>query len=77
MVKQISALPDLALTDVALEEFGYTAEQIVRIRSEIRRAKGVAALDKALSDLAQGTSKPTEFIDVGEDEAVNDGSYAA
>ena len=39
VVKQISAIPELAQTDVALEELGYSAEQIVRIRSQIKRAK--------------------------------------
>lgn len=50
MVKQISAIPELAQTDVALEELGYTAEQIIRIRSQIRRAQAAGVLDKLLAD---------------------------
>ncbi|MEW6917997.1 hypothetical protein V3M78_06640 [Trueperella pyogenes] len=46
MVKQISAVPDLALTDVALEEFGYTSEQIARIRSQVRRSRGEQILEQ-------------------------------
>lgn len=45
VVKQISAIPDLARTDVVLEELGYTAEQITRIRSQIRRAGSASVLD--------------------------------
>lgn len=37
MVKQISALPWLAESDVALEELGYSEDQIIRLRSD--RAK--------------------------------------
>jgi hypothetical protein len=47
MVKQISAIPDLAKTDVALEEMGYTDEQIKRIRGQLRRSQArdqIAAL---------------------------------
>jgi hypothetical protein len=44
MVKQISAIPDLAKTDVALEELGYTKEEIARIRSQIRTANARDAL---------------------------------
>lgn len=46
VVKQISAIPDLAHTDVVLEELGYTAEQITRIRSQIRRAGAASVLDR-------------------------------
>ena len=49
MVKQISAIPELAQTDVALEELGYSAEQIVRIRSQIKRAQAGAVLDRLLA----------------------------
>jgi len=38
MVKQISALPWLADSDVALEELGYTDEKIQRLRSDRRKA---------------------------------------
>ena len=53
VVKQISAIPELAQTDVALEELGYSAEQIVRIRSQIKRAQAGGVLDRLL------TSSPT------------------
>lgn len=49
MVKQIGAIPELAQTDVALEELGYSAEQIVRIRSQIRRAQAGGVLDRLLA----------------------------
>ena len=49
VVKQISAIPELAQTDVALEELGYSAEQIVRIRSQIKRAQSGAVLDRLLA----------------------------
>jgi len=49
VVKQISAIPELAQTDVALEELGYSAEQIVRIRSQIKRAQAGAVLDRLLA----------------------------
>ena len=49
VVKQISAIPELAQTDVALEELGYSAEQIVRIRSQIRRAQAGGVLDRLLA----------------------------
>lgn len=49
MVKQIGAIPELAQTDVALEELGYSAEQIVRIRSQIKRAQSGAVLDRLLA----------------------------
>ena len=56
VVKQISAIPDLAQTDVALEELGYSAEQIVRIRSQIKRAQSGAVLDRLLAS----TTAPAE-----------------
>lgn len=68
VVKQISAIPDLAQTDVALEELGYSAEQIVRIRSQIKRAQSGAVLDRLLAVAptpaeqapAPSTSEPAE-----------------
>nr|DAS15900.1 MAG TPA: PORTAL PROTEIN [Caudoviricetes sp.] len=62
MVKQISAIPELAQTDVALEELGYTAEQIIRIRSQIRRAQAAGVLDKLLADRT-----PAEELTPGEE----------
>ena len=52
MVKQISALPWLAESDVALEELGYNEEQIQRLRSD--RAKRQSR--SLLSALASSTS---------------------
>jgi len=40
IVKQVSAIPELALSDVILEELGYTEEQITRIRADIKRNQG-------------------------------------
>jgi hypothetical protein len=62
MVKQISAIPDLALTDVALEELGYTDEQIRRIRSQIR-ASGAA---DRVRDVLAAVRKPQEVEARGE-----------
>mgnify|MGYP000489160290 FL=1 len=64
VVKQISAIPELAQTDVALEELGYSAEQIVRIRSQIKRAQSGAVLDRLLASTPtpaeQAPQEPTE-----------------
>lgn len=56
MVKQIAAIPALALTDVALEELGYTDEQILRIRAQIRSADANAFFNQP----PQATGKATE-----------------
>lgn len=53
MVKQIAAVPDLALSDVALEEMGYSREQIVRIRADIKRAGAGSILDRVLAERSQ------------------------
>lgn len=66
MVKQISAIPELAETDVALEEMGYTAEQIMRIRSQIRRAK---ASESMLTRLAQPQQETAPGDDAQKDQA--------
>ena len=65
MMKQITAVPDLAYTDVALEEFGYTKEQITRIRARARRAKGQIAVDQALNSEPQ-VDKTAETVAVAE-----------
>lgn len=70
MVKQISAIPDLAYTDVALEEFGYTSEQISRIRAQARRAKGQIAVDQALNSEPQ-VDKTAETVAVDAPRAGN------
>ena len=75
VVKQISAIPELAQTDVALEELGYSAEQIVRIRSQIKRAQSGAVLDRLLASTPtpaeQAPQEPTEApveVTSGDDE---------
>lgn len=71
MVKQIGAIPALADTDVALEELGYTAEQIMRIRSQIRRAESGTVLDRLLAK-----APPTEGDENGEQIGADDGDPA-
>lgn len=67
VVKQISAIPELAQTDVALEELGYSAEQIVRIRSQIKRAQAGGVLDRLLASTPpppeQAPQEPAEASD--------------
>ena len=67
VVKQISAIPELAQTDVALEELGYSAEQIVRIRSQIKRAQAGGVLDRLLASTPpppeQAPQEPAEAPD--------------
>lgn len=67
VVKQISAIPELAQTDVALEELGYSAEQIVRIRSQIKRAQAGGVLDRLLASTpapaAPAPQEPAEAPD--------------
>lgn len=46
MVKQISAMPKIAETSVALEELGYTDEQITRMEADWRRAGAGTRLDE-------------------------------
>lgn len=59
MVKQITAIPALADSDVALEEMGYTDEQIVRIRADIRRVQGRATLAGLQRPPAVAPPEPT------------------
>ncbi len=49
MVKMISALPWLADSDVALEEFGFTDDQIQRLREDRRRSNARAVMTAAVS----------------------------
>jgi hypothetical protein len=49
IVKQVSAIPWIAETRVALEALGYTEEQIVRMLSDKRKADGRRTLDEALA----------------------------
>ena len=48
MVKMISALPWLAESDVALEEFGFTDDQIQRLRADRGRVQGRQIVTAAL-----------------------------
>lgn len=48
MIKQIQAIPELGKTDVALEELGYTRQQIARIRAQSDQQRGRDNLDAIL-----------------------------
>jgi len=50
MVKQISAIPRLAESDVALEELGYADEQIARLRADWRRKDQADALNALVAN---------------------------
>lgn len=48
MIKQIQAIPEIGKTDVALEELGYTRQQIMRMRAQIEQSRGRDNLDAIL-----------------------------
>ena len=48
MIKQIQAIPEIGKTDVALEELGYTRQQITRMRAQIEQQRGRDNLDAIL-----------------------------
>lgn len=50
MVKMISALPWLADSDVALEEFGFSDDQIQRLKSDRARSQGRALVQQVMGD---------------------------
>ena len=52
MVKQISAIPWLGESDVALEELGYSGEQIQRLRSDRRRSQGTRLANSVNASVA-------------------------
>jgi len=52
MIKQIQAIPELGRTDVALEELGYTRQQIMRIRAQSEQQRGRDNLDAILRGAA-------------------------
>lgn len=58
IVKQISAIPWLAETEIALEELGYDEEQRMRLLSDKRRLEAQAALEQARQQALQ--SQQTE-----------------
>jgi hypothetical protein len=72
MVKQISAIPGLADTDVALEEMGYSDEQIKRIRAQIKAAQGGDLLDRAMGRVQQSQEVTTGGVS-GADGGVSSG----
>lgn len=57
MIKQIQAIPELGRTDVALEELGYTRQQIARIRAQVEQSRGRDNLDAILRG-ARGEDVP-------------------
>lgn len=61
MVKQVSAIPWIAESEVALESLGYSDEQIVRLLADKRRAQGSGALASILDRVtrADGDSDTT------------------
>ncbi|MDK9644769.1 phage portal protein [Propionibacterium freudenreichii] len=60
MVKQISAIPGLASTDVAFEQLGYSAADIVRIRTQMRRAQAADGLTSLLAKPATSSTPDAE-----------------
>lgn len=58
MVKLVGAFPWLADTTVALEEVGFTDEQITRLLSEKRRAEAKSALNALAGMNGGGNDKP-------------------
>ena len=56
MVKQISALPWLAESDVALEELGYSEDQIIRLRSDRAKTQSRSMLS-SLFNSSQDTAE--------------------
>lgn len=63
ITKQISAMPWIAESEVALEELGYTDDQIVRLLADKRRAQG----NGALAAIRQTLNTPQEpvVVDAG------------
>lgn len=55
MVKQVSAIPWLADSDVTLREFGYDDEQIAQLRSDRRRSQALAGSQAILDRNRQVT----------------------
>jgi hypothetical protein len=58
MVKQVAAIPWIAETQVALEELGYTNEQIMRMLSDKRRGDSSALLRTLEAATANSTPPP-------------------
>ena len=61
MVKQVSAIPWIGMTTVALEELGYSEEQIMRMKAERRRAEGDIMLQMLMSkEAADAETEPAD-----------------
>lgn len=60
MVKQISALPWLAESDVALEELGYSEDQIIRLRSDRLRSQSMQLANAAVASRAYGQQSTSQ-----------------
>lgn len=60
MIKQISSLPWLAETEVALEELGYTNSQRLRLKEEKRKIEARAALEQARQQAAERMANDEE-----------------
>lgn len=58
IIKQISAMPWLANTDVVLEELGYTEDQIMRLRPDRERYEAQAVLDAVRMQQQQNPQAP-------------------
>lgn len=57
VVKQVSAVPEFASTRVFWEQLGYDDAQIMRIQSDIRRARATAAASAIFGGLPQGSER--------------------
>jgi hypothetical protein len=65
IVKQVAAIPWIAETRVALEELGYTEEQITRMLSEKRRAEAFMSLSETVKAAAGGQGQEGRDVDEG------------
>lgn len=66
MVKQISAIPWLAETDVALEELGYDESQITRLLDAKRRAEGKGILRQLMEAREKAPTTTSETTPEGQ-----------
>lgn len=71
IVQQVSAIPWLADTEVALEELGYSEEQIGRLQADRRRAQGRAVLNAATGVGVDTTTITTSETRKQDKEAAN------
>lgn len=66
MVKQISALPWLAESDVALRELGYTEEQIIQLKSDRRRSGAIQNMKELNSKVSVGSTVQNKVVTDGQ-----------